>query len=66
MGIPFGGAPTLLIPGVGIDQDHASQLYTRMLLSFANGRKTLGLLKRYRGDPWKRVEAEMSGIKDSV
>ncbi len=62
MDIPFGAVPTLLIAGNYLEAADAVALFSQMLGKFHHGAETLRLLRRFPGDPWKRVQEEMNGV----
>lgn len=60
--LPLGACPTFLLPSAYYSSEHARRVFTRLLQKFSDGSEVLGRLRKYPGDPWERVKAEMGGI----
>ena len=58
-----GSCPTVLMPSTMLDDEEALALCTDFLQIFDDGFELLEKVRRFPGDPWKRVE-EVEGIGD--
>ncbi len=62
--LPLGACPTLLLPSALCSGESARSMFATLLLHFDDGSGVLGRLRKYPGDPWKRVKAEMDGMPE--
>lgn len=60
--LPFGGCPTLLIPSALYSAVSAHQVFAGLLRVFPDAKSTLKQLRRFPGNPVKRVKAEMKDV----
>lgn len=58
--LPFGSCPTLLVPSYYFEPDQAVRFHARFLMGFEDGSNLLARVRKRPGDPWKRIEDDMS------
>ena len=59
--LPSGSCPTFLMPSALYSTEVAESLFAELLAKFHDGSRPLSFLRKYPGDPWARVQREMSG-----
>jgi hypothetical protein len=57
--LPFGACPTLLLPNKHLENDRSISLHAEFLCRFADARSDFDRVRKYFGNPWDRVSAEM-------
>lgn len=62
--LPFGACPTLLVPSNYLDDGMAVKFHARFLMGFEDGCDVLGRVRKHPGDPWSRVQEEVSSLGD--
>jgi hypothetical protein len=56
----LGGCPTLLLPSRVLEPDEVIELYASFLSHFDDGFTVLEKVRRFPGDPWKRVSDDVN------
>jgi hypothetical protein len=57
--LEWGCCPTFLIPSAIYDSETGEHVFAELLQHFEDGKQTLSQVRKYVGDPWKRVQGEM-------
>jgi hypothetical protein len=57
--LPFGSCPSVLLPSIHLEDDHSVALHAEFLRGFNEARDVLQQVRRYLGNPWDRVSAEV-------
>jgi hypothetical protein len=58
-GVRIGGCPTLLLPSAFREPAEDLEVYADFLTRFDDGSRVLEKVRRFPGDPWKRVQADV-------
>ncbi len=64
--LPLGACPTLLMPSALYSAECAQEFFTQLLQSFDDGTEAWEKVRRFPGDPWKRIQNEMEGLPDLI
>ncbi len=59
LGVRLGGCPTLLLPSAYREPEEDVEFYADFLTRFDDGSQVLERIRRFPGDPWKRVQEEV-------
>jgi hypothetical protein len=59
--LPFGSCPSLVLASSYLEEEDSIALYAEFLRHFSNARRVFERVRKYPGDPWKRVQAEVQG-----
>lgn len=60
----LGACPTLLLPSALYSHENARNVFTALLQKFRDGTGVLARLRKHPGDPWQRIEADMSALPE--
>jgi hypothetical protein len=64
--LPFGSCPTMLLPSKLMNEASALETYSEFLTTFQDGFSKLEDVRRFAGDPWSRVQAEVDRGMDVI
>lgn len=66
LSLPFGSCPTVLLPGRLLASADRQTLLTRLLMTYPDGSSVLSKVRRFPGDPWRRVEQDVGGLAEMI
>ncbi len=64
--LSFGACPTLLIPSLYLDSEAAEEFHARFLTEFDDGGAVLAKVRKHPGNPWNRLQEEVSAAGDML